>query len=119
VDVAEAAAIEHLLARYEELAVRWDATSGVALTATRLHERLLALAPALRSTDAGRAGLVALTGHRSRGVRLVAGVQCLAFDPDRGRAALRSLVDDPGSHSLAAAAALDEDARTVRLPDGT
>ena len=99
--------VGQLLADYENLASKWDQET-VSRKANKLFDRLHAIALQLRVDDQGRAGLENLLQHESRGVRLTAASDCLAWGSPAAETALEKLVETPGTHSLNAEMTLRE-----------
>jgi|tagenome__1003787_1003787.scaffolds.fasta_scaffold18099621_1 hypothetical protein len=91
-----------LLSQYKDLAVEWDSAQGNAKQANQIFEEMHHIALRLRSTEAGRDGLLSLLDHPNRGVRLVVAGECLAWEPEAATAVLEGLANPRGTHSLSA-----------------
>lgn len=92
-----------LLSEFAEGATTWDSLVGSdAKRANRVFDRPHALAKELRQAPAGRAGLLALTGHEIPGVRLLAATECLAWSPEVAVPTLEAIEGSVGLHAVSA-----------------
>jgi hypothetical protein len=96
-----------LLSEYEDLAVAWDSETNAG-KANKIFDRIHSIALQLRPLEEGKRGLEKLLVHPSRGVRLKAAADCLAWNSKAALTALEDLLTPRGSHSLTAEMTLRE-----------
>lgn len=99
--------VRALLGAYEDLAIAWDGDRQ-AKKANLILDRLHVIALQLRPLENGRRGLEALLLHETRGVRLMAAGDCLAWGSEAAISALEKWVSPRGTHSLSAETTLRE-----------
>lgn len=102
--------IDQLVGAYRATALAWDSLQSDPKKANRVFRDLHDIYKRLRTSEAGRGGITALMDDPSVAVRLMAAAHSLAWMPEKAKAVLRTIEDDPaaGLHSISAKYTLRE-----------
>ena len=102
--------IEELVASYRATALAWDSLQSDPKKANRVFRDLHGIYKNLRTSEAGRYGIITLMDDPSVAVRLMAAAHSLAWVPEKAEGVLRAIEDDPtaGLHSISAKYTLSE-----------